>query len=104
MQLLLDHSSDSVTAERLWAALSHARAGGRGNQAADLEDAAFRLYLPMARTLAQGVKCGTVAERLAADQAAELGLANAVLGWQQPTGSGFRRFARATILRQFLNR
>ncbi len=58
------------------------------------------MYLPMARTLAQNVTSDADMERSAAEQAAELGLAHAVLRWQQPTSGGFRRFARATILRQ----
>ena len=104
IELRIQDSTDPVTGERLWAALAYARAGERQHQVADLEDAAFRLYLPMARTFAQGVTCDTAAERQAADQAAELGLADAVLGWRQPTSGGFRRFARSSILRHLLNR
>ena len=99
-----EHHADPVAADRLWQALSHARTSCQQNQVADLEDAVFRLYLPLARTLAHGVKCDTSVERLAAEQAAELGLAHAVLGWRQPTSDGFRRFVKATILRQLLNR
>jgi len=98
-----EHPADSLAAERLWEALSRARADEQQHRVADLEDALFRLYLPMALTLAHGVTYESSTERLAAEQAAELGLAHAVLGWQQPTSGGFRRFARATILRQ-LNR
>ena len=98
------HYADSVAADRLWDALSRARVAERHPLVAELEDAVFQSYLPMARSLADRVRCDTGAERRAADQAAELGLAHAVLRWQQPTSGGFRRFARATILRQLLNR
>jgi hypothetical protein len=91
--------ADSTVAEQLWQTLQTARTGDRTNAVADLEDAVFRNYLPMARTLARSVIGGSV-DRRAADEAAELGLARAVLAWRQPTGGGFRRFARATILRQ----
>lgn len=42
-------------------------------------------------------------DRIAAVQAAELGLACAVLAWRQRTSGGFRRFARSTIMRQLLS-
>ncbi len=98
-----DHQEvGSAAEERLWDSLYRARAGKAGHLLADLEDAAFRLYLPMARTLAHSVSDPAV-DRITAEQAAELGLAHAVLAWKQPTGSGFRRFARVTIMRQLLS-
>jgi hypothetical protein len=39
-------------------------------------------------------------DRTAIEQVAELCLANAVLAWRQPTGAGFRRFARSRIIRE----
>ena len=96
------HPADSAAAERLWDALYLARAGKTWQPVADLEDAAFRLYLPMARTLAHTVGGETPADRVTAKQAAELGLAHAVLAWRQRTSGGFRRFARSTIMRQLL--
>jgi hypothetical protein len=96
------HPADSAAAERLWDALYLARAGKTRQPVADLEDAAFRLYLPMARTLAHTVGGDTLADRVTAEQAAELGLAYAVLAWRQRTSGGFRRFARSTIMRQLL--
>lgn len=98
--LLEHHPADSAAAERLWDALYLARTGKTGQPVADLEDAAFRLYLPMARTLAHTVVGGTDADRVTAEQAAELGLAHAVLAWRQRTSGGFRRFARSTIMRE----
>ena len=98
------HPADSAFAEDLWNTLFNARAGERLQEGADLEDAVFRFYLPMARSLSQRVRCSTEGEVRVAEQAAELGLARAVLGWQQPTSAGFRRFARTTILQHLLNR
>ena len=92
-------SVDSVAAERLWDALYQARAGQSRRLVADLEDAAFRRYLPMARTLAHTEGGAQDADRTAIEQAAELGLANAILAWRQRTGAGFRRFARSSIIR-----
>jgi hypothetical protein len=93
------HQSDSAVAEQLWELLYLARAGKSRHRMADLEDAVFRFYLPMARTLAHTVGAESV-DRFSAEQAAELGLAHAVLAWQQRTSGGFRRFARSSIVRQ----
>lgn len=99
------HPADSAAAERLWDALYLARAGKTGQSVADLEDAAYRLYLPMARTLAHTVGgITTETDRVRAEQTAELGLAHAVLAWRQRTSGGFRRFARSTIMRQLQTR
>ena len=69
----------------------------------DLEDAVFRFYLPMTRTLALTV-VGESADRALAERAAELGLAHAILAWRQRTSGGFRRFARSNMLRQLAGR
>ena len=51
-----DHQpADSVVAERSWDALYRARTGETEQSRADLEDAAFRFYLPMARSLSHSV-------------------------------------------------
>ncbi len=93
-------SVDSVAAERLWDALHQARAERACRLVADLEDAAFRRYLPMARTFAHMEGGPQDADRTAIEQAAELGLANAILAWRQRTGAGFRRFARSSMIRE----
>ena len=95
------HPADSAAAEKLWDALYLARAGKSGQPVADIEDAAFRFYLPMARSIARTV-CDDPTSAAGADtvQAAELGLARAVLAWRQRTSGGFRRFARSTIMRE----
>lgn len=102
------HPADSAAAERLWDALYLARAGKSRRLVVELEDAAFRLYLPMTRTIARSVTGQTDAvDRLAAasvEEAAELGLARAVLAWRERTSGGFRRYARSIILRELLNR
>jgi hypothetical protein len=71
---------------------------------ADLEDAAFRRYLPLARTLAHTAGDATDADRTAVEQAAELGLATAVPAWRKRAGAGFRRFARSSIIRELSSR
>jgi hypothetical protein len=95
------YSADSAWAEQLWGELSKARAADNPHPVADLEDATFRFYLPMARTLAHSVDESV--DPTTAEQAAELGLARAVLGWRQQTSDGFRGFARTTIARQLLS-
>ena len=64
---------------------------------AHTEDAVFRFYLPMARTLARS-SARYPHDPEGAEQAAELGLAQAVLAWRHPTGQGFDRAARAAII------
>src|SRR6478672_1578105 len=84
------HPADSVAAERLWDALYQARAGRSRRLVADLEDAAFRRYLPLSRTLAHSAAGdATGPDRTNIEQAAELGLAKAVLAWGARTGAGF---------------
>ena len=62
----------------------------------------------MARTLAHTTTGETHGvdrvEAEAAEQAAELGLARAILAWRERTSGGFRRFARSIILRELLSR
>jgi len=60
------------------------------------EDAVFRLYLPMARSLAARTTAGSVAGT-SPEQVAELGLAQAVLAWRKPHGDGFAAVARRCI-------
>ena len=96
--------ADAAVAERLWDALYQARTGESHQPVAELEDAAFRFYLPMARTLAHRVNGDTPMDRLRAEQAAELGLSHSLLTWRHHTSCGFRRYARSTILRQLLLR
>jgi len=83
-------------ADRLWIALTLARAGDTPTIRAYTEDAVFRFYLPMARALARS-SAQYPDDPEGADQAAELGLAQAVLAWRYPSGQGFDRAAAAAI-------
>ena len=95
---LHSYPADSVVAERLWDALYRARTGRSRRLVADLEGAAFRRYPPLDRTLAHTAAGDAQdADRTPVEQAAELGLANAILAWRQRTGAAFHRFARAGI-------
>jgi|GEM_PF-6416227 len=67
--------ADSAAVERLRDALDLARAGQSAHTVADLEDAIFRVYLPMARALALTAGDESSAEHGRSEQAAELGLA-----------------------------
>jgi len=97
-------AADSAAVEDLWDELCLARAGTSQASVADLEDAVFRLYLPLARALSHTVGDEGTAEQGWSEQAAELGLAHAVLAWRRPTSGGFPRFARSTIMRQLQGR
>ena len=60
--------------------------------------AALRVYLPLARSLARTSARSVDPDR--AEQAAELGLACAVLAWRQHDCTAFVAFARGVILHQ----
>ena len=85
----LEHPADSLAAERLWEALSRYRADDLQREVADLEDALFRLYLPMARTLAHDVKCETTTERLGPTKPQNS-------AWPMPSSDGSNRRAAAS--------
>ena len=83
-------------ADRLWIALTLARAGDAPSTRAHTEDAVYRFYLPMAHALARSsARYPDDAE--GTEQAAQLGLAQAVLAWRHPSGQGFERAATAAI-------
>jgi hypothetical protein len=83
--------------DRLWVALYHARAGNTPSIRAHTENAVFRFYLPLARTLARS-STWYPHDPDEVEQAAELGLAQAVLAWLHPNGQGFDRAATAAIV------
>ena len=91
-----DDPGGTVHANRLWAALITARAGAPPRIRVHTEDAVFRFYLPMARALARS-SAQYPDDPQGAEQAAELGLAQAVLAWRHPSGQGFDRAATAAI-------
>jgi hypothetical protein len=83
-------------AEELWDALTRARAEYAPQLLAAAEDAVFRLYLPLAKTLSSAVAPGG-ADRFEAEHAAVVALAHAVVAWQDGAREGFDAFARAAI-------
>ena len=92
-----DHPEGAADADRLWVALSRARTGNTPRTRAHSEDAVFRFYLPLARTLAR-TSARHSDDPEGAEQAAELGLAQAVLAWRHPSGQGFDRAATTAIV------
>lgn len=83
-------------AQRLWQVLVRARAEYAPRVLAEAEDAVFRYYLPLARSLAADRAAGAPGP-VAVVQAAELGLSQAVLSWPKTDKAGFERFAVATV-------
>ena len=85
----------------VWYVLARASTDNAPRRLAAARDAVFGRYLPMARTLAitpgQGRRPVDPAD---AEQAAELGLAQAVRAWRRPDGDGFEATARAAIAAQ----
>ena len=80
----------------MWDALARTRAADDPGALAAAEDGVFRFYLPLAHAIARDWVSGTV---VAVDvvRSAELGLAEAVLAYQQPGSRGFEAFARAVV-------
>lgn len=95
-----DWVADPMSAQTLWDALILTRATSPVISAA--EDEVFRFYLPLAHTLARRLGTNTADPMLAdlAVQAAELGLANAVLAWRRTDSRAFTAFARGAITAQ----
>ena len=92
----------AAEARWLWDALARARANYSPRVLAAAEDAVFRWYLPLARSMSTD-QAGTAVDPIAIEQAAELGLAQAVLGWRQPDCREFERYASGMITER-LNR
>ncbi len=92
--------------EQRWRILARARADGSSGLISAAEDALFRCYRPLAAAMAAsaaedaaaaapaGVQPLSAAEL---EQAAELGLAQAVLAWRRADGVGFVESARRAI-------
>ena len=93
--------NESVRIRDLWHVLDRARTDGASRTLAVAQDEVFRRYLPMARTLAAGVGAGgRPGGPAAAEQAAEIGLAQAVLGWRRSDSTGFELSAHIAIAAQ----
>jgi len=90
-------AEDIVAAQQLWDALILARADQVAAHAA--QDAVFRFYLPMAHAMAHH-PAHAERDRTLTVQAAEVGLAKAVLAWRHPDGQAFTAFAHAAIQAQ----
>ena len=85
----------------VWSVMARARGGRSPQKLAGARDAVFRTYLPMARTLANAAGTELLpVDPVRAGQAAELGLAKAVLGWRRSDGGGFELFASIAIAAQ----
>ena len=96
-----DRIADSAATQDVWCVLARAGTDDVPRTLAAAQDAVFRRYLPMARTLANGAGDGSrPVDPADAERAAELGLARAVLRWRRPDSSGFEAFARAAIAAQ----
>ena len=88
-------------ARDVWSVMAGARTGDAPRTLAAAQDAVFRRYLPMARTLANSPDPERrPVDPVRAQQAAELGLAQAVLGWRRPDGGGFELFASIAVAAQ----
>jgi hypothetical protein len=91
--------NESALIRDVWYVLAGAGKAPRTRAAA--RDAVFGRYLPMACTVATTPgPGGRPVDPADAEQAAELGLAQAVLGWRRPDGDGFEVTARAAIAAQ----
>jgi hypothetical protein len=85
----------------VWSVLAGASTDNAPRTLAAARDAVFRRYLPMTRALATTPDPGSrPVDPADAEQAAELGLAQAVLGWRRADGAGFEVIARAAIAAQ----
>ena len=77
----------AAAARALWRVAQWARTGSDRAGVTAADDGVYRFYLPWARALALGhVDAGV--DLAVAEQAAELGLAKAVLAWGTPTATG----------------
>ena len=90
--------NESAFIRDVWYVLARA---STDNAPRTLAAALFGRYLPMARTMAITPGQGHLpVDPADAEQAAELGLAQAVLAWRRPDGDGFEATARAAIAAQ----
>ena len=88
-------------AQDVWSVMARAKTSDAPRTVAAARDAVFRRYLPMARTLANGAGPERrPVDPVRAEQAAEVGLAQAVLGWRRPDSGGFELFASIAIAAQ----
>ncbi|HYN73252.1 MAG TPA: hypothetical protein VES60_12190 [Nakamurella sp.] len=92
---------DAAAIRDVWQVLAWARTDDAPRALAAAQGEVFRRYQPMARTLANRQDAGgRPVDPANAERAAELGLAQAVLGWRRPDGDGFELFAGIAIATQ----
>lgn len=81
-----------------WSVLAAASTDGAPRALAAAQDAVFRRYLPIAHAVAgHPVPGDRQIDPIDAVQAAEIGLAQAMLGWRRPDSAGFEFFAQIVI-------
>ena len=95
-----DRINQGAATRDVWHVLARARTDNTPRTLAAAQDAVFQRYLPMARSLANNPVAGQSGERAGAERAAEIGLAQAVLGWHRPDSDGFEVSARAAVASQ----
>lgn len=89
----------AAAARALWRVAQWARTGSDRAGVTAADDDVYRFYLPWARAFAlDHVDAGV--DLALAEQAAELGLAKAVLAWGHPDGDGFAGYAAAAVHQQ----
>lgn len=88
----------TAIADQLWDALHQARTDAKPRTLAHVQDALFRRYLPMARSMA-AEHAPDHPDPAGLQQTAEVGLARAILAWDHGP-AGFDRFARNAITHQ----
>jgi hypothetical protein len=93
-----DEINDPASTGVAWLALERARAEQGQQRLTSALAAMYQRHLPLARTLAGELGAGHDPD--AAMRAAEVGLAQAVLGWRRPDGQGFELFAGISIAAQ----
>jgi hypothetical protein len=93
-----DENNDSASTRIAWLALQRARVEHGPQTVTSALAAVYEHYLPLARTLATELGAGKSPDE--AMRAAEIGLAQAVLGWRRPDGQGFELYASISIATQ----
>ncbi len=92
-------TADGATTDDLWAALHQARNAQQQRTLARVEDGLFRYYQPMARSMAAfHIPNHPNPEEL--EKAAEIGLAQSILGWRNRWPNGFEEHAQSVIAGQ----
>jgi len=93
----------TLTAEQLWDALDRADTDHHSRTVGHHADVLFRYYLPMACSIAAQYAADH-ADPDTVREAAEVGLAQAILGWRLRRPAGFDRYALDMITRQLRHR